>query len=678
VPGITVELNKQEQQFVDKVLAFELKKQEQNYISVMGNKMVNIDHVVNLIQYKEVNSELYSALSERNFALASARNEQLFYVYDNNQYQYIPNFITTDLYLQVLHKYLSSLMQTIEKQKLVVIIDGLMENLYKQSANFSSSKNKEVIAAGRWANTYLAIGLSALRGSEVAVDGSMTDDYHMELEKVNSGAGKQSVFLKREIIDYTQFIPRGNYTASDTLKRYFRCVKWLNTAPMVVSDNERFYASLLLAFWIKNDPGCLKGFNTFNAIAGAFSGDEDNYAITHLIKIIDDHKINSTDQLFQKKNIESIRKDILSLTNINKIRHKAGNELAKKVFAEEYILFSAGRYTFDSEIFSRLVHILRPEPKRTFPKALDLFAVIGNKTAEKILFDEYNEAQKWPAYADSLEMLKNQFGNFSDWNKSLYNKTLECINRLNDPAESKYPLFMQTDHWGKKSLYTSLAAYTELKHDMVLYSEQPWAAEAGEGGGPPPPEHVSFVEPNICFWYSAIELLNYQERLFKNLGLLSEKDKEISFDLKELATFLLSVSQKEINKIDVSAEEFDRMTWLGGEIERLTFSILDTDHLPEREKKIALVTDIYTYNNKVLEEAVGFADEIYIIAEINGDAYLTKGACFSYYEFNSDTRLTDEKWQEVIDSINVPMYPKWIQPLYVKTKSLESKPGYSF
>ena len=52
-------------------------------------------------------------------------------------------------------------------------------------------------------------------------------------------------------------------------------------------------------------------------------------------------------------------------------------------------------------------------------------------------------------------------------------------------------------------------------------------------------------------------------------------------------------------------------TGLGGRIEYLTFRIFGSDHLPEKERLVAVVADVYNYNGEYLEEAVGMIDEIY-------------------------------------------------------------------
>ena len=65
------------------------------------------------------------------------------------------------------------------------------------------------------------------------------------------------------------------------------------------------------------------------------------------------------------------------------------------------------------------------------------------------------------------------------------------------------------------------------------------------------------------------------------------------------------------------------------------------------DKSIAVVADIYTRNvrgcdkNGVLHVATGNANNIYVVVEIEGNLYLTRGATFSYYEFAHGRRMAE-------------------------------------
>ena len=138
------------------------------------------------------------------------------------------------------------------------------------------------------------------------------------------------------------------------------------------------------------------------------------------------------------------------------------------------------------------------------------------------------------------------------------------------------------------------------------------------------------------------------------------------------------ISNKELSREKVTNEEFDKLYWIGGTVEYLTFRIVGSHYLPDRERHVALAADIYNYNGTYLEEAVGMVDDIYVIAEINGRPFLTKGAVFSYYEFNSDRPLTDEAWREQISKTKNFKRPIWVKDITIKSTPLESKPAYSF
>jgi hypothetical protein len=679
IPEFQVSLSEEEHLFIQKVLALETAKSQNKIVQVSQYQMINFDNVVNSVQFKTIPKSLETALREKNFALVAGNHEQMFYVYDQNQYNYIPNFITTDLYLQVLHKYQCSLLKEIEEEKLIPVIRDLLKNLQQKSINQAIDDKSPLKDAAIWANAYLSIGLTAINGENQNVDASMKDFYDKEIKEINLAEGiSKSEFLGRELFDYSQFKPRGNYTTTEDLKKYFRCVKWLNSASILLDDETKFNAALLIGFWIINDNDILEQFNSFNVAIKVFAGEEDNFSISHVIKALNDNQISKIEDLLNPEKKEKIKKQ-LSMLNVDRIRALAGDELATKDFSKKYILFSAGRYTFDAEIFTRLVHILRPQVKRPIPKVLDIFAALGNQTAEKILQEDFQEGKKWSGYTDSLNILKKEFLGFNQWNLSIYNKSFQGINALiNNPIEANHPLFMKTDWWQKKNLQTASAAYSELKHLVVLYAEQPFAAEAGQGGGPQPPQFVSYVEPNLYFWNACIELLNFQEKILRENDLMTENGSSIHFNMKELAEFFLKISRKELSGEKILDEEFGRMKWIGGEVERLTLSILKTDHLPERDKTIAQVTDIYTYNKDILETAIGLADEIYVVVEINGLPYLTKGACFSYYEFIHNVRLTDEEWQQILSSGKAPSRPEWIKNIYVNSPPLETTSGYSF
>src|SRR5688572_14087714 len=133
---------------------------------------------------------------------------------------------------------------------------------------------------------------------------------------------------------------------------------------------------------------------------------------------------------------------------------------------------------------------------------------------------------------------------------------------------------------------------------MLLYAEQPGGAQAGEGGGPPPPQHLGYVEPNVNFWEKALALIAFHKERLTEMELLDDGTDYNAGQLIELGTFLLEISKKELNHEPITNDEFDRLSWIGGSMEQLLFRIFGSGFLPEKERLVAEVADVYNYNGK--------------------------------------------------------------------------------
>jgi hypothetical protein len=238
---------------------------------------------------------------------------------------------------------------------------------------------------------------------------------------------------------------------------------------------------------------------------------------------------------------------------------------------------------------------------------------------------------------------------------------------------------MQTKAWDYKNLNTSLASWAELKHDAILYGEQPMSAECGDGG-PPAPVVVGYVEPNLKFWNKMAEMVSLTQKLLKKNDLLTPDIKGKTEQLSDYISFLIQVTKKELAKQPLTETEYQTIEYMGSSIEYFTLSVIDPDvHLDNwslvqgPDKSIAVVADIYTRNvmdcpkDGILHVATGNANNIYVVVEIGGYLYLTKGATFSYYEFVQPlgTRLTDEEWQKMLEDKKAPAIQEWMKGLII-------------
>lgn len=684
-----IKLSEKEKKFIAKVLKFEKEKYKRNYIISDGYKKANTENVVNWEQFETIQPEMMKHLRQDGFVINKAKYDQLFQVYDENYYDYTPSFITTDLYLQVMHMHLSKEMQAMEQDKMYPILMALIkEQLETAKKSSFGSNNPKIKSAYAWNQVYYSVALSLLTGVKQEVPANYKAKYDYEFENSQNAQGNISEFLGDSLMDYTQFQVRGNYTRTDSLKRYFKCVKWLNSASIYLDSDEGLTRAVLMGYAILHSTSSQKEYNAYSNIINFLAGEENNLSIFHIIKILKDSQSKNVNELISKENLQRIRL-ALNEANPRKFSPKGADLKTERYIARKRMLFTSGRYTFDGEILQRLVHITLPQPKRLFPKALDVFAAMGNKTAEEILLNVYKEKQNWENYPDTLNALKKKFQGFNKWDKSIYNKSMQTFLTLQNPVNSA-PYFMQTPNWQKKNLNTMLGSWTGLKHDMLLYIEQPSGAEMGDGGEVPPPQKIAYVEPQLEFWGKCVELLSLNKKMLVENGLMTEKLANRNKQLTDMAGLFIKISEKELKGQKLTDKEFNTLSFIGGEIESLTLNIIDSNEgfissVTTPEKYMAIAADVYTYKDikqdewKCLEECVGMGDEIYVLAEINGLLYLTRGAVYSHYEFLQPTsdRLTDEAWQKQLLDNKEPEGAIWMNDIKIKIPHPKTSPNFN-
>jgi hypothetical protein len=268
-------------------------------------------------------------------------------------------------------------------------------------------------------------------------------------------------------------------------------------------------------------------------------------------------------------------------------------------------------------------------------------------------------------YVEQMEFLWQAVENMSvsEWTHNLYYLWLySLLPLLNDPGDG-YPMFMQSEAWVDKQLMTSLASWTELRHDTILYAKQSYTV-VPTSIGPVEERVVGYIEPVPRVYARLATLCDMMIEGLTNRDISSER---ILNRLQYLHGFLLdlkTISEKELSGQLLTDDEVDLIEDSGDMLEYIT-SIDDFEDLTSAaDEEMAIVADVHTdpYLQEVLEEAVGNPMTIYVAVEIEGKIVLTRGGIFSYYEFMQplDDRLTDEAWQEMLESGSAPSMPLWV------------------
>ena len=672
---IPVPLNRQEAAFEQKIKAVETRLLANRVAKQGGYPMINPDFVTNQREFM-LPAALRAVLARNNFALVPTREEQLFYLYDKGEYAFTPAFVTTDLFLQLLHKHLNGILEDVEEERLLPVVATMLRAGNTQARTLAQQcQQPEARDAAEWAAAYYAVGQSLLTGQPGQVPPAYATNAQLEITNASQAEAKGSLLLRDSLYQYPQLKPRGMYTRNDTTRRYFRTVKWLNTAPVFLDTDAGLLRAVALAKALAGNPAATKGFQNFTHVLDVLVGDEDNRSLTTLLALLarPDYAGKNLDELAAPAVLARLRPALLA-TGTDRVHAKGITAHAQVALDRPTLLFTAGRYTFDAEILSRLTEVRTQ--KRPFPKGLDVFATFGTRAAQDVLLNHYHEAAQWPAFRDTLRQLQQQFGAAPAWDRNLYTKTQQTLLSLNQPTPpaAGTPLFAATPAWQKRNLSTALGGWAELKHDLLLYSEQPQAAEMGGGGdgGPPPPIILAYAEPNLPFWDAALRLLAFQDQSLTRLRANTPHLSGLNKELREKIATMRRITQQELRHEKVSETDMVELSQIGGWAEQLTFNILKTDRLPERERHLGVTADVYAYNSQLLEEAVGAVDALYTVVDINGTTVMAVGPVFSYYEFQSPSPLTDEEWQARLKA-SPPVRPTWLRELMVPIARANTK-----
>ena len=122
-----------------------------------------MNNLINLFQFEDVQPELLAKLNQNGFAIAQNNNIQLFHVYEQNDYQQVPNFVTTDMFMQLFHMYFGYVLRETEEGKLIPLARKLCLNLMNSSSEIGrTATNLEQKKIANRTATFYAIAYTAL------------------------------------------------------------------------------------------------------------------------------------------------------------------------------------------------------------------------------------------------------------------------------------------------------------------------------------------------------------------------------------------------------------------------------------------------------------------------------------------------------------------------------------
>ena len=668
--------------------------------------------------------------------------------YEYLKWHEVPIFVTADTLLHLYHIQFNEILKGVEEREffdeLVTMSKAMLVRAEHDYNNFSDSE-PELKEAARRNVAYFSVALKLLQtptegyngnGSEnireinFSIPNYVKDEVEAEIANIEKHEGFQPspIFNSNANCscsdsccyceDYSQYVPRGHYTQSEKLKRYFKAMMWYgrmafllkgcNGDDALVSEHDAKISTIQAALISSELPEVKAGdkpvqeiWDRIYAVTAFFVGKADDLTPYEYA-----NALNSTfgvdfnlSELSDEANLLALKAELAKMRS-PEIYGGSGvcvvyppitrEKLYECLDKTKGMRFMGQRFVPDSYMFQQLVSpavgmyvgndtpftmcITQLGPARCFPRGLDVMAVLGSEMAEDILREEGDteygsKSDNKPvdvcsnsnntSYDIQLNTLKSDFAavNISEWNQNLYWSWLYTLKPLLTEFGDGYPTFMQTEAWQKKELQTALASWTELRHDTILYAKQSYTPLPVAM----PPEPVGYVEPVPEFYARLLSLTQMTEEGLADLDVLTETERERLQSLERILERLVNISKAELENKELNESDYEFIRNFGESMDSIVAGV------DARGMNTTIVADVHTDCNtgKVLEEGVGYVNLILVAYNVpDGRIIVGAGPVFSYYEFKHpmDDRLTDEKWKEMLENENEPPeVPEWVK-----------------
>jgi len=611
-------------------------------------------------------------------------------IYYNIYARDLPVLVTTDSLLHALHKSYDDILKELEVFHFSPAMAGILEATRQRVLEMSREVDDPVLQASFGdAETYLTVAMSLLDGEQVP--SLMGNDQTVarvldDIESLRILVPRQDppvkLFGKDRWVDFSQFKPRGHYTETPELERYFRCLMWLGRADtgMNVLESDRQLRGAAILVQALKDSRQLSVLRDMDEMINFMIGRSDNLTVFGLEKLMGELRLKSAAGLADRKTLASL------VEGINQGR--AGAQMIRsqmvvswpddKVKVPPPSLFQlfGQRYIIDSFVLSKVVFddiiYKGVKQERYMPSPLDVMAALGNGEALTLL---EKELRTW-SYSANLKAVRDFVASHTKgfWQDNLYNLWLDALGVLDRPMTDEHaPQAMQTRAWQHKQLNTQLGSWAQLRHDTILYAKQSYTAAAGCD------YPKGFVEPYPEFYRRLGFFAGRAGELFGDAEFIADDEREpyVAFfaNMEETMGKLEELARKEL-----AAESFTprEEAWLETLIRRRGgrgygaspeyngwYVDLFYGGQESAIKWDPTVADVHTDPNSktVLEVGVGHIDTLFMAVDNEEDHTLFVGPTFSYYEFHhpAEKRMTDPEWKQSLIAGEAPDRPPWSQ-----------------
>lgn len=598
----------------------------------------------------------------------------------------LPVYVSADSLLEAVHRTFDNLLASTEEAVLVSELRALLKSLRQQipAAGFEAQLAADL-------DLYLSVAQSALEGALVEpTSGAAPSEVSNLFAKLTAHTGHENVelFGVPRDVDFSQFEPRGHYTNTPGLERYFQAMMWLGRIDFRLIETQgdgsqsfsrrQFDAATALRSLFSSADE--ERWTLIDRVVGAFVGEHDNltpHTLAGMLEALDVADYSEIQNLSDEAIIAELAEGGWGSQRIASriiIRGTASEESLP--LDRSFSLFGQ-RYTVDSHTFSNTTFD-RVEG-RMMPSPLDAaFAALGNNAALSPLSDELENA----SYVTGLTQMRTLVdAHESDyWSGSIYTTWLSALRNLSGNADAETAGVAQTDGWQRRILNAQLGSWAQLRHDTILYTKQSYTSgvscEFPDAYVDPYPEFyqglqavgakIAEVIAELPDSFQAKQVVSSWAQLFTDvtgkLGQMAENQVSGAPHSQELMAFIND------------AVNWDEDPLCGGTTYSNFSGWYPRLFLSEAEAIEAdpVIADVHTQPTdaagsdvgRILHVGVGWPHLMVVTAETCMGPRAYAGLAFGYGELIQENwkRMNDNEWSTFIENEPFP-YPEWLDPV---------------
>ncbi|MBK6873257.1 MAG: DUF3160 domain-containing protein [Kineosporiaceae bacterium] len=602
-----------------------------------------------------------TTLTRQGFVVVPADLRQLHFAYTESAYGGWPVYVTTDAAYHVWHLTFDKILRDIETSAL----SPRLRTLVSQSLTAAHTQTGQLSGTALADAAARAEQLYQVAAAELGLPVTLGPLARQEKALVDAHAGPATSPLLGTRIDYSLMTPRGHYTRSATLSRYFVAMSVLGQSAFCLPGTQGCSSSdpvrpvrvgLLATRAMLGSSSLTAQWRSIYETTAFLVGLADDYTPAEMLAAATSVAPQWMSNPGPLADDAIVRRVIASLTTTRAVR----------IDPEKASLRLMGtRFTLDSYVMDQLiapsVGTNSAGQQRLLPSALDVAAALGSTTARTVLTT--SGAMDHQGYREQLAALTSLVQNrpAAEWGGTVYDAWLAALQPVWADHGRAFPDLMRTPAWAAKDLQSGLGSYAQLKHDTILYTKQ---AVAEGGGDEPATTPRNWVEPEPVAFARLAAAVALLRSGASARHLLTASQVTLLTDVGDVFDLFARTAAGELAGQKVSAADNQALRFIGERLEALWFRTSDgsSSGEPEADTDSAVIADIASGPASVLEVGTGRFDRIYVLVPDDAGRFqVAVGGTYAYYEFAvaAGERLTDTTWRAKLDGGTAPARPSW-------------------